>query len=297
MPLENGCSFPQIMGGDQGGKATAFHAAFWYTVGSQYGGGVLRVYLDLIVILNFIVDFLLILGTNRLTGHSPGIKKATYAALLGGIYAGFCLLPEFRFLGNRLWRLVFLLLISIVAFGCDRNAVQRGAVFFLLSMALGGIASGTNGLDFAGVCFCGGLLWFLCRIGFRGSAGQREYVTVELNWNGSRMTLVGLRDTGNTLRDPLTGESVLICGADVGEELFGLNRDCFCDPAGIMASGKLPGMRLIPYCTVGQSGGLLVVLRLKGTKINGRICDPLVAFAPREIGAGAGYRMLTGGAI
>lgn len=257
----------------------------------------MQVYLDLVVLLNFIVDLLLILGTNRLAGFPPGMKRAVVAAMLGGIYAGLCLLPEFRFLGNGLWRLVFLLLICFMAFGWDRGAVQRGAVFLLLSMALGGIASGAGVLDFAGVCLCGVLLWLLCRAGFRGSLGQREYVTVELNWNGTHVTVTGLRDTGNTLRDPMTGEPVLVCGADVGEELLGVSRNCFSDPAKIMASGILPGTRLIAYRTVGQSGGMMVALRLKGTKINGKLCDPLVAFAPREIGNGAGYRMLTGGAI
>ena len=257
----------------------------------------LRVYLDLVVLLNFTVDLLLILGTNRLTGFPPGWKRAVCGAMLGGGYAGFCLLPEFRFLGNGLWRLVFLLLLSLTAFGWNRSGIQRGAVFLLLSMALGGIASGTGALDFLGVCLCGGLLWFLCRIGFGGPVGQREYVTVDLNWNGRHVTVTGLRDTGNTLRDPLTGEAVLICGADVGEELLGIESGLFSNPSQLMMAGHLPGMRLIPYRTVGQSGGLMVALRLYETRINGKYCDPLVAFAPREIGDGSGYRMLTGGAV
>lgn len=257
----------------------------------------MRVYLDLAVILNGVVDFLLILGTNRLTGYPPGWKRAVAASVLGGIYAGLCLLPAFRFLGNGLWRSVFLLIISGTAFGWERAVVRRGAVFLMLSMALGGIATGAGMRDFAGVCLCGGLLWLLCTVGFCGAAGQREYVNVELNWNGKRVTVTGLRDTGNTLRDPLTGEAVLVCGADVGEELLGVSRNRFGDPAELMESGELPGIRLIPFRTVGQSSGMMVALRLKGTRINGKVCDPLVAFGPRVIGAGEGYRMLTGGTI
>lgn len=257
----------------------------------------MRVYLDLVVLLNGVVDLLLILGTNRLTGFPPGWKRAVGASALGGLYAGFCLIPEFYFLGNGLWRLVFLTIICGIAFGWHRDAVRRGAIFLLLSMALGGIASGANLPDFLGVVFCGLLLWLLCRVGFSGQIGQREYVTVELNWKGKHLSVIGLKDTGNTLVDQLTGESILICGADVGEELFGLSRERFFDPTEVVLSGVIPGMRLIPYRTVGESAGMMVALRLKGTKINGKVCDPLVAFGPQEIGVGCGYRMLTGGAI
>ena len=127
--------------------------------------------------------------------------------------------------------------------------------------------------------------------------GNREYVPLEIVGQEGTIQLTALKDTGNTLVDQLTGESILICGADVGEELFGLSRERFSDPAEVVLSGLIPGMRLIPYRTVGESAGMMVALRLKGTKINGKVCDPLVAFGPQEIGVGCGYRMLTGGAI
>ena len=257
----------------------------------------MRVYLDVVMLLNFIVDYLLILGTNRLTGYPTGGARAATAAFLGSVYAAACLIPQFRFLGNILWRIVFLGLIALVAFGCDLGAIRRGAVFLLLSMALGGIAGGVGAGHFPAICLCALLLWFLCRVGFGGQLGVREYVPVELNWQGRKLRLMALRDTGNTLRDPLTGESVLVCGADVGEELLQLKRSAFQDSAGTVASGILPGARLIPYRSVGQPGGLLLALRLKDVKIGGQRVSPLVAFAPQEIAKGEEYRMLTGGTV
>ena len=46
----------------------------------------MKIYLDLVVILNFLVDFLLLLGTNRLSGFpaSP-LRAAAAAALAAGI--------------------------------------------------------------------------------------------------------------------------------------------------------------------------------------------------------------------
>jgi stage II sporulation protein GA (sporulation sigma-E factor processing peptidase) len=257
----------------------------------------LQVYLDVVLILNFLVDFLLLLGTNRLTGYPPGAKRAALAAALGSAYAAVCIMPEFRFLGNMLWRTVFLALMAMVAFGFHSSSLQRGAVFVLLSMALGGIASGIGMADFFALIVCGLMLLLLCGVGFGGQLGGKSYVPVELNWQGRSLKILALKDTGNTLRDPLTGEQVLVCGADVGEELLGIGREFLLDPSNTALSGLIPGIRLIPYRAIGQPSGLLMAVRMKQVKIGERIMNPLVAFAPHEIAEGKNYRMLTGGMV
>lgn len=255
------------------------------------------VYIDLIMLLNFLVDFLLLLGTNRLSGFPPDCGKAALAAAIGGVYAGICILPGFRFLGNLLWRTVSLVLMGLTAFGWNRSALQKNAVFLLLSMALGGIAAGSNRRDFPGLICCAGLLWLLCRFGFRGQVGSREYVPAELCWGERCVRLLALKDTGNTLRDPLTGEQVLVCGADVGEELLGLPRMAFINPADALASGILPGLRLIPYHAVGTGAGMLLALRFENVKIGNRQQSAVVAFAPEGLGRGNMVQALTGGTL
>ena len=113
------------------------------------------IYLDLVVALNFAVDFLLLIGTNRLTGFPPSFSNSALGAAVGGIYGGACILPGFRFLGSGIWRLVFLFLVGSLAFGWNRSAIRRSSVFVILNMALGGIAVGTGVRSFFGVLFCG----------------------------------------------------------------------------------------------------------------------------------------------
>ena len=253
------------------------------------------IYLDLLMILNFLVDFCLLVGTNRLAGYPNGIKKCFLAGTLGGIYAGACLIPGFHFLGNGIWRLVMLVLMSGIAFGWNRSALQRGAIFLILSLALGGIAAGMSGKNFFGLVTAASLIWLLCRMGFRG--GQKEYVPIELTWKERRMSFIALRDTGNTLHDPITGEPVLVAGADVGEKLVGLTAHQLHHPVETLASGCIPGMRLIPYTSVGQPGGILLAVGFQGAKIGTTYGNPLVAFAPEVLAKGEVYQMLTGGVI
>ena len=251
----------------------------------------LGIYLDLVVILNFLVDFLLLVGTNRIAGYPNGIKNCLLSGLLGGIYAGACMIPGFYFLGNVLWRMICLVLMGGIAFGWNRSGIQRGAVFLLLSMALGGIAMGLNTKSFWMLSGAGALVFLLCRMGFRG--GQKEYVPIELSWGDRRINLIALRDTGNNLRDPISGESVLVAGADVAEKLLGLTSWQLAHPVETLASGAVPGVRLIPYHAVGQPGGLLVALRFQGAKIGNTYANPLVAFAPEVLARGEVYQMLT----
>ena len=103
-------------------------------------GDAMAVYLDLAVLLNFVVDLLLILGTNRITGDEPGLGRAAAGAFLGAVYAAASLLPGFRFLGNLLWKCVSLCMVCFCAFGLGKRMLRRGAIFVFLSMALGGIA-------------------------------------------------------------------------------------------------------------------------------------------------------------
>ena len=243
------------------------------------------IYLDAFMGLNFLVDLCLLLGVNRLAGHPPGVKRAAAAAALGGGYAGACLMPGLAFLGSGLWRAVSLGLMGWTAFGADRTGWQRSVLFVLLSMALGGLAVS---LDTVGgdVLFCAGALAVLCRMGLRSRG--RQFVSVTVTYEGRTAAVRALCDTGNTLRDPITGEAVTVLSPEVGKVL-GIPAAVLRDPAGAMA----PGIRLIPARTVG-GGGLLAALRCQQVEIGGRPGGTLVAFAREPFGNGE-YQALTGG--
>ena len=255
----------------------------------------MAVYLDLVVLLNFLVDFLLLLGTNRLAGFPAGPGRAAAAAALGGVYGGACLLPGFRFLGNVLWRIVSLGLMGTIAFGLDRSTLRRCVLFVLLSMALGGIALGLGSGSFLSLLAAAAAVTVLCLVGFQGKAEPKRYIPVVLEHAGRSVRLLALHDTGNTLRDPLTGEPVLVVGARVARELAGLSAEELQDPVGSLS--KHPGLRLIPYRAVGKSGGMLMAMRIPRASLGGRERSILVAFAPEGLGEAGEFEALIGGEV
>lgn len=256
----------------------------------------MEVYLDLLVLLNFSVDLLLMLGTNRLSGHPPGIKRAVAAALLGGIYAGLCVLPGFAFLGNTLWRLVSLALMSMIAFGAGQNSIRRGVLFVFLSMALGGFALGLGNGGFWSLVLSAGGVCALCVLGFRGRVREQHYVPVTITCGEKSVSLTALVDTGNTLRDPISGRPVLVVDEAVAGKLCLLSHNQLAHPIETMTSARLPGLRLIPYTAVGSSAGILLGIRADRVEVDGKEAEYIVAFAPQNLGHGQ-YQALAGGAL
>lgn len=258
----------------------------------------MEVYLDLVILLNFLVDFFLLLATNRLCGYPSAMGRMILAGAFGGLYGGACLLPGLsRFLGNIVWRIVALCIVSVTAFGLAKETIRKTVVFLLLSMALGGIAVGIGQGSFwsllasaAGVCL-------MCAVGFREKLGATAYIPLELSYKNVKLKLTAMQDTGNTLRDPVTGDYVIVIGVDAAMQLTGLTREQLENPISAVESGNYSGLRLIPYQSVGQSQGMLLALRVPSVRIGSWQGSRLVAFSPRELGSKGTYQALTGGVI
>lgn len=251
-------------------------------------------YIDVLILLNFAVDFLLIIATNRLCGYRGGFKRPLLAAALGGIYGGVCVLPGLSVLGCFIGRGACLCVMSWIAFGFHRGTLRRTVLFIFLTMALGGIALGVGRSSFWGILLCAAAVVFMCLIGFQGKAGA-EYIPVTIRHGTQQLRFVALRDTGNTLADPISGQQVLVASSGIGMRLLGVSAGELKDP--VMAVGKISGARLIPYHSVGTEGGLLLARRFEDVTIGSWHGSCLVAFVPHELGKGEPYDALTGGVL
>lgn len=243
--------------------------------------------------LNFCVNFLLLAGTMRLAGRRLQLLHLVAASALGAGYAVCCLLPGFRFLGQLHWRMVSLGLMSATAFGAGRSTWKLGGIFTLLTMAVGGLAlaAGTGDSWVSLVCAVG--IRLLSHFALDGRIGRR-LLPVEITRNDQTLHLTALHDTGNELRDPVSGEAVMVIGCKPSRLLTGLSQEQLLHP--LAAMGAIPGLRLIPYHAVGIPQGMLLAMRVPRLCINGQERSGIVAFAPVELG-GDTYQALTGGVL
>ncbi len=251
----------------------------------------MRAYAGGVFLLSFLINILLLIGASRLCGYAVKPLRAVAAAALGSLHGSACLLSGFAFLGNVFWRVVSLGTMAVVAFGLSLNTLRRGLVFAVLTLALGGVASSAGREGIAGILPIAGVLCLLCILSYRRGA---RYIPVELVYGQRQLHLTALRDTGNTLRDPITGQQVLVVGADAAERLTGLSRKQLRTP--VESVQALPGLRLIPCHTV-NGHGFLLALRLPNVKIGTRRGSAVVAFSPEQFSLDGTYQALTGGEL
>ena len=243
----------------------------------------------LAVFLNFLVNFFLLIGTNQVLGEVFRVKAAVLAAVMGGAYAALSLCwPP---LGHTLCRLCVISFMSKIAFG--RFYGRSGILFMVLQLAVSGIAAGLYGSGVVSVILTA---MGICAVYLAGVWEKRtRLVPVELCHNGKIVVVTALRDTGNTLHDPLTGRPVLILEAEKANELTGLTFTQLRNPVETLSQNPFPGLRLLPYHTIDNPDGLLLGFWVKKAKIGKRKGGVLVAFAPENFSEGGKFQALTGG--
>ena len=239
-----------------------------------------------VLVFVFAVDVLLLSAAGRLWGERGHPLRLMAGGILGVIFASLSMLPGFGFLSHFLWRLCSLLLTGLLAFGMSKVSLPKIALFAVLHLSLGGI-TGEKQQMMAMLLGAAGI-GLSCMVVGR----KHNLVAVELTYGDQTMRIKALRDTGNTLRDPITGKQVLVVGADVAEELTGLTVNMLQDPVAFLHA--IPGLRLIPYHTIGNTGFLLA-LKLTEVRIGNRKGSALVAFSPQLLGKH--YQALTGGTV
>lgn len=278
------------------------------------------VYLDQVFLLNFVVDYLMLLAAGRLAGEVLRRGRLAMGAALGAAYAGAVFLPGLGFLVHPLCKVGAGVLTALVGYGGSRRLLRVCLVFFAVSAAFGGgifalqmlgsrsltMANGVlaSTLDLKLVLLsaagCYGLITLLFQRAARHSA-RRELAPAVVELRGRRVALTALVDTGNTLTDPATGRPVLVAE---GAKLAGLfppggapDPAELRDPATALErlSGTGVRCRLLPYQAVGVECGLLLALRTDRITVGGEDYGPLlVALSPTGLTDGGGYCALIG---
>lgn len=274
----------------------------------------LTVYVDAVLALNFCVNYLLLRATARLGASAVGAKRCAVAALLGAAYAVAVYLPHCAWLQVPAMRLLVAGLMLLCAFGGRRSTLRLGAVFAALSLVLCGAIYAVQSLGAGPVASQGGLLFpvsfasvlltafavhLACRLFLpRLTHANGSVIRLQVRIKERSTCLSALRDSGNTLCDPVSGKRVLTAHWTVAERLLPLRLEAgdFQDPTHLALRLKTYAPRLIPYRAVGVQNGLLLALPCiichREHRENG-----LIAFSPTPVSDGGAYEALTGGMI
>ena len=96
------------------------------------------IYLDELFLLNFVVDYLLLLAAGRLSGEILRRGWLALGAAIGAAYAAAAVLPGMGFLLHPLCKLGAAVLALLAGYGKSRRLLRVSLVFFAVSAAFGG---------------------------------------------------------------------------------------------------------------------------------------------------------------
>ncbi len=276
------------------------------------------VYIDVLFLLNFTVDYLLLLASARITGEMISRVRLALGALLGAGYAAILFLPGCGWLSRPLCKMCFAVLMVLIGFGKSKRLLRLILVFFAVSAALGGVVLALQLFGSGGLTLENGVLYtgfdirillvtaILCYVilsavferAARHGREQKDLSTARLEIEGKSLTLTVLIDTGNTLTDPINNQPVMVAEAKVLKELVPKEIDP-TDPVGSLNRLKDEVMkkrfRLLPYRAVGVENGMLLAVRTDSVVIGKREWKGLlIALSPTPVSDGGGYQALVG---
>ena len=260
------------------------------------------VYLDRLAAVNFLIDYCVLLAAGRFCGVALRRGRYALAALVGAIYASLLVLPGWGWLAHPPAKLAAGCLLALIAFGGEAGLGRCTAAFFAVAALFGGgvyaasLLAGAEPLRGTAVPLSGrvfALSFAVCytviALVFRRRMKQANRVIrpVVIRLAGREARLIGLRDSGNRLSDPVTGKAAAVA-----------DRACLTRQLGLPPLPRDPAealtrlndrpeyrgrFRLLPYRTVGASG-MLLAFRPDEAEVDGAAETMLIALAPEGLG-------------
>ena len=179
----------------------------------------MKIYLDLILIINFIIDYLLLYGTKKILKNKTSIKRILLGSIIGSISS---LLMIYQ--NNIIMKILISILIIIITFGIN-NIIKNTTYFYLLSIILGGTLYlfdlNIYKLNYQILLLISPILIYLYikeNIKYK-NIYLNNYI-VEIYINNKLYKLEGMIDTGNELKDPYKKRSIILVNINLDYRQF-----------------------------------------------------------------------------
>ncbi|HWQ77494.1 MAG TPA: sigma-E processing peptidase SpoIIGA [Anaerovoracaceae bacterium] len=250
------------------------------------------IYAEYLFLENALTGGMILLITGKLAGVRCKTGLLVFGSVLCGIYSFILFWDTLNPIAAFLSKLAFSAVLVYAVFRPVklRPFARITLVFYLVSFAMGGITIGM--MYFLGIlgvtrntavymgaagylyvllgCVLTWLIFSFFTEFIRGRLiRERTYADVEIALEGKSAMMKGLVDTGNFLKDPLTGKPVMIISAEAAKRFLPeeVVREAIrwektsVLPEILMNSSYASRIRMIPFQSIGEERGYLVGIR------------------------------------
>ena len=243
------------------------------------------VYVDLLFLINFSMDFLCFFLSSKLLGKKLSVWRAGIASILGGIYASavlFWSVGRIAALGVDLAACAVICAVAFYERGRAKSLPFYILVYFAISMALGGFMTAlfnllnkaelpleqgaSDGLSvwvFAVLAAASGVITLL---GGRllGRRAVQKNANIVISYAGKSVRLRGMSDSGNLLREPISGRvcifvDMMSLKPILPPRVYDAAKKKDAGAVGRLSPEDAARIRVVPIRTAGGEGMLLAL--------------------------------------
>ena len=260
----------------------------------------MTIYLDVILIENICMNYIILFATGLINKSKINGIRIVLSSLLGSIYAAFSYIMPSSNLSNIMTKV--LLSIAMIYLGFNPKSIRillkYLVIFYLTSFAFGGCAFfllyfirpqdilirngilvGTYPIKIA---ILGGIIGFIIiNIAFnvvKGKISKKDmFCEIEVFLFNKRIQTKSMLDTGNLLKEPITGLPVIVIEKEVLKELVPIK---ILDNMKKIIEGNIfqedgleeysLRLRVIPFTSLGKENGMLLGIKADKIVINFR---------------------------
>ena len=264
------------------------------------------IYGDILTVINFTMDYLALYITAKIMHLKPHPKKLTISAILGAIYSLIIIAFNLNTFFTVTISIITSILLTKIAYGKQKYTVlfKNTLVFYIVNFALGGgitaicnilnIWQNKRGISINGTfdtiygdlpfgmlvivaLFCGILSTVSGKIIKERSA--KKECDLEIAINNNKKNVKALIDSGNFLKEPISGKPVIIVGFDTVRSILPIDMFEIFKTNNINISSELfqkTKLRFIPTTTLGGQR-LLLALSPDFVGVNEKETDAYIA--------------------
>lgn len=193
-----------------------------------------KVYVDVLFIINFIIDYILLSVTSFFIKKTPKIPRMCISSCVGALYASCAFFMPAGFILSLIFSMAVAILMVALSFGVKKTTLllKNTAVFYLVSAVTAGVGFSlvftgnagqsyaiNNGIFYADIDAYTMLFIFVVSVitihtatGYikKQKIKSHYLYNVTIEKNGRKICDTALFDSGNFLCDPITQKSVIV---------------------------------------------------------------------------------------
>lgn len=249
------------------------------------------IYAEYLLLENMAMNYLLLYLTKKLTKTETNRVRVLLASFIGAIYSLVVFFPLLKFMTKFIIKFAISILIIIIAFNPIKikKFLRLLATFYITSFIFAGASLALFYIVDVDTYVGNGIFYikdfpvkilliavFISYVLIKAVLGyiqsflsrNKMYIPIIVSLNNKNVELIGLLDTGNLLRDPVTQTPVIIVQFSAIKELLPgevqkifqkyKENDLETISAIMMENIANVNFRLIPFKSIGKENGLLI---------------------------------------